>query len=968
MSTLQTDLNVAPFYDDFNANNQYYRILFRPSTAVQARELTQIQTILQNQISVFGGNIYQDGSIVDGCTFNQISNLAQVRFKDSNTSTLDFNVVTQPYPHIANSYILVSNTTGVQAVVFKAFPGAESAVDAGSYDTNRAYVLYLNSATISGNLIRAFQSNEQIDVYGPNQDQGAPLNIANYLGSIYTITSNSTITSTGYGYGVTLGPGHIFQKGFFLNVEPDNIVIKEHSSNVAGIQVGFSTKEYVVGPVEDPSLYDNSIGSPNYSAPGAYRLKLVPTAVSYDTTNTQITIPKNFLSVMSYDVGTGALVKNNPADSQLSAMGDYIAQRVYDINGNFIVNPFSVSVAPVYSNNQLISYTMGTGLAYVNGYRTPFNGTTQVTVVKATSTESINGQRISLNFGSYIQVNEFSGAVNIASDAVVYFYDSVQHSLSNNLGISTPVGNLVGTANIRAVQYDSGTKGHSDCIFNLYIFNIIMNSGKSFQTDAKSIYVNGTYGKVFGDIILTKGYAQILAPASATQIYDTGLDGVKSLVSNTGTNESTFVFRTTETASVARSGGKAVSTFTLTGTDNYNYSGTLTDVESSDVNIYFAQNLTTNALNTTGTVASSNATTSTITAGSSFTGSLRVGDGIKLSGTGGSTYHNVNIINSSTSVTVTPATNLTGTISTFRFYKAGTPIDFTGSGNTITFNSPTSVTISIAIDPDTSTSYSFYGQIPKYRYAANPIEKVINKDVYVKIDCGTNVGGVNGPWTLGFADIMRVSSVYVGADYLTSNPDRGAWFQLNNGQQDTMYGLGTLVLNPQYAGSLTASSKILVMLDYFSSNVTSTQTGFYSIDSYPIDDVNTANTNAISTSQIPVYYSATTKSYDLRNQIDLRPIVTNTATSTNVISSASINPANNISTFVSGSTVALEPDSTFSYNITHYLPRYDALVINSNQTLTVKKGAPAVNPIPPSLDQSGLRVAQIYLPPYPTLT
>ena len=39
---IKTDLNVSPYFDDFNANNQYYRILFKPVTAVQARELSQI--------------------------------------------------------------------------------------------------------------------------------------------------------------------------------------------------------------------------------------------------------------------------------------------------------------------------------------------------------------------------------------------------------------------------------------------------------------------------------------------------------------------------------------------------------------------------------------------------------------------------------------------------------------------------------------------------------------------------------------------------------------------------------------------------------------------------------------------------------------------------------------------------------------------------------------------------------------
>ena len=973
MSTLQTDLNVAPFYDDFNANNQYYRILFRPSTAVQARELTQIQTILQNQISTFGSSIYKDGSIIEGCTFTRYPYMAQVRFKDSNTTTLDFNTITNPYDHIANSYMLVSNTTGIQAVVFKAFAGAESAVDAGSYDTNRAYVIYLNSSNTDtgGAQVRTFRSNEQIDVYGPNQDQGAPLNQANYLGSTYTITSNSTITATGLGYGVAMGPGSVYQKGFFLKAKPDNLIIKEHNSNVAGIQVGFATKEYIVTPVEDPTLYDNSIGSPNYSAPGAYRLKLVPTAVSYDTTNNQVIVPTDFLSVFSFDAGSGALVTANP-DPQLSALGDAIAKRTFETSGNYIVNPFTVDVTPVSGNIHQISYNMSSGLAYVDGYRTQFLGSTKVFVNRADTTESLNNQRLSLNLGNYIQVNDFSGTLDIAGDVQITFYNAYQNSLTTNQGTSTPVGTAVGTANVKAVQWASGTKGHPDGTFYVYLYNIKMNSGHSFATDAYSFYVNGTYGKVFADLVPNQltGKFEVLETNSSLLLYDTGLNGVESLVSNTGLNSTTFVYRTTETASVVRSAGKATATFTLSGSDSYNYSGTLTDIESEDINVYFAQNLTTNALNTTGTIASSNSTTSTITSGSSYTGSLLVGDGIKLSGTGGSTYHSVTNVNSAYSMTVTPATNLTGTISTYKFFKAGTPVNFNGSGNTITFNSSSSATISLAIDPDTSTSYSVYAQIPKYRAGATPIQKIINQGIYVKIDCSTNAGGINGPWSLGFADVMRVSAVYVGADYLTTNPDRISWFILNNGQTDSMYGISTLSLNPSYAGSITSSSKILVKLDYFSSNVTSTQTGFYSIDSYPINDANTADVNAITTPQIPLYYSSSSLTYDLRNNIDFRPIVVNTATSTNVISSASINPGYNTSTFVTGSgaAVAVEPDSVFSYNITHYLPRIDALVINKDNTLSIKRGAPSVNPSPPSLDATGLRIAEVYLPPYPTLT
>ena len=46
----QTNLNVAPYFDDFDASSDYHKVLFKPGYPVQARELTTLQSILQNQI------------------------------------------------------------------------------------------------------------------------------------------------------------------------------------------------------------------------------------------------------------------------------------------------------------------------------------------------------------------------------------------------------------------------------------------------------------------------------------------------------------------------------------------------------------------------------------------------------------------------------------------------------------------------------------------------------------------------------------------------------------------------------------------------------------------------------------------------------------------------------------------------------------------------------------------------------
>ena len=67
---LTTDFNVDPYYDDYDETKSFYKVLFRPGYAVQAREVTQLQTILQKQIERNGRHIFDEGSIVLGCELN----------------------------------------------------------------------------------------------------------------------------------------------------------------------------------------------------------------------------------------------------------------------------------------------------------------------------------------------------------------------------------------------------------------------------------------------------------------------------------------------------------------------------------------------------------------------------------------------------------------------------------------------------------------------------------------------------------------------------------------------------------------------------------------------------------------------------------------------------------------------------------------------------------------------------------
>ena len=88
-----TETKVTPYYDDFDESKNFQRILFRPGYAVQARELTQIQTILQNQVERFGRSIYVNGSPVIG---------GDIYFPDDSFSVIN---LSQTY---ANSEIVAS--------------------------------------------------------------------------------------------------------------------------------------------------------------------------------------------------------------------------------------------------------------------------------------------------------------------------------------------------------------------------------------------------------------------------------------------------------------------------------------------------------------------------------------------------------------------------------------------------------------------------------------------------------------------------------------------------------------------------------------------------------------------------------------------------------------------------------------------------------------------------------------------
>jgi hypothetical protein len=152
---LQTDLNVAPYYDDYDPKKDYYRVLFQPGAAVQARELNQLQSILQNQIEKFGDNIFKRGTIIEGCNISLHPILPYVKIKDVQTDGAPVNI--SEYDSL-----YVKNIANLSAFIVKTVAGYESRTP----DLNTLYIKYNNSG--DNGLTSTFSSDDTLTVYDPN--------------------------------------------------------------------------------------------------------------------------------------------------------------------------------------------------------------------------------------------------------------------------------------------------------------------------------------------------------------------------------------------------------------------------------------------------------------------------------------------------------------------------------------------------------------------------------------------------------------------------------------------------------------------------------------------------------------------------------------------------------------------------------------------------------------------------------
>ncbi len=501
-----TDFNVSPYYDDFSESKNFHRILFRPAFAVQARELTQSQSILQNQIEKFGNHVFQQGAMVLPGQVSIDTDFHAVKLTSKSASSL-------------STYLNSNVTGGTSGVV-----GFVTKVDVtDGTDPDTLYIRYTKSGT--DNVKTVFDDGETIT----SDASGAP---------------TAVVATTHIGSAAQVQAGTYYVDGFFVRNTTETIVLDKYT-NTASYRIGFTIAESFVTASDDSSLNDNATGSSNESAPGAHRFKIELTLAKKTLSDTD---DGSFIEIARVVNGrTKKLVRS----TEYAVLEDNLARRTFDESGHYTLEPLKLEVREhLSSGNNRGIYTSGNGgdstkltigvdpfKAYVQGYEIDSIGTTFVDVEKARDFDSENNHKTRYNLKNFVNVNNVFGQPDItfvsgdveAFKAVSLFdtKTAVRGTALTSIGTNVP---QIGRAKSRGFEYVAGSEtndiftSNSTTIFRHYLFDIEMftrlsiPTSVSFTTGEKVTGASNAGTGIVTSVTATKSTAVTSITASGTDI------------------------------------------------------------------------------------------------------------------------------------------------------------------------------------------------------------------------------------------------------------------------------------------------------------------------------------------------------------------------------------------------------------------------------------------------------------------
>lgn len=479
-NTFTSNTLSGSYADDYDANNNYHQILFNSGRALQSRELTQMQTLIYEEMGRMGRNIFKEGAVIGGGGMSVNNAYHFVKIASTNQGG--------EFGNIPKGTILKNPITNVSAQVIEAIPAS------GTQTFDTLFVEYINSGNASAtNSSTTFGDNETL------VQQFATT-------SAYELVTE-TPGATGFGTKFTIAEGDFFILGRFVHTEEQSIVLSSYTGDNINATVGFQVIQDVVSVNDTDTLYDNANGIVNTASPGAdrYRIRLVL------TNKDLITATDTFVYL--------AEIENSSISEQLKSTDAYakieelLALRTKEESGDYVVNPFILNVSDNDNGvDENLELNISEGTAYVNGYRVENQSPVTLNLPRPVETETITNDVIGVNYGNYFVCTTNRGLPNL---------DHARVDLWSATGYGGG-GTDFGTCRIRAVEA-YGTK------FKVYVYDLKMFATESLA-EVRSV---GSSTTDYFDIDL-QAQAAVLYETTTnnTSLFATAYPRIESLTSN----------------------------------------------------------------------------------------------------------------------------------------------------------------------------------------------------------------------------------------------------------------------------------------------------------------------------------------------------------------------------------------------------------------------------------------------------
>lgn len=344
------DFNVSPYYDDYDEDKKFLRVLFRPGYSLQARELTQAQTILQKQVQRIGDYVFKNKSrVIPGAT--TFAGAYSIKLEPLE---VDSSVNLDTFIRAIENVTVTGETSGVRATVVL----CEPSTDAG--DPPLMYIKYISEGF---NGESAFLQNEILTF------ESLPIETTTIVDGQSVTTSSAptwtdpvskeVITAPTGSYRVRvqnasdfqnlasialINTGIFYVNGAFVKVDYQKISLSKYTNDPT-VMVGLDIVETIVTPEEDSSLLDNANGSPNYTAPGAHRYKvelvLRAKEVGFES--------EDFILLMTLRRG---VLEYSAKGTDLAHLENLLARRTHDESGDYTVRPFDIEIKEHRNSDQ----------------------------------------------------------------------------------------------------------------------------------------------------------------------------------------------------------------------------------------------------------------------------------------------------------------------------------------------------------------------------------------------------------------------------------------------------------------------------------------------------------------------------------------------------------------------------------------------------------------------------------------